>query len=56
MIWRTASSSRGVAPNCVGKVDLVASLKPWMEEEGISHVPVIYNNSNISPAWPPGKP
>lgn len=26
---------QGVAPDCVGKVDLVPSLKPLMEEEGI---------------------
>ncbi|MFL4475241.1 hypothetical protein ACIPVK_14680 [Paeniglutamicibacter sp. MACA_103] len=37
-----------IAPDCVGKVDLVPYLEPWMEAEGISHVPLIYNNANIS--------
>ncbi|MBV1778359.1 hypothetical protein KRR55_04425 [Paeniglutamicibacter sp. ABSL32-1] len=37
-----------IAPDCAGKVDLVPYLEPWMEAEGISHVPLIYNNFNIS--------
>lgn len=37
-----------IAPDCVGKVDFVPYLEPWMEEEGISHVPLIFNNANIS--------
>lgn len=37
-----------VAPDCVGKIDLVSYMEPWMEAEGISHVPLIYMNSSIS--------
>ncbi|MBP2374938.1 hypothetical protein [Paeniglutamicibacter psychrophenolicus] len=37
-----------VAPDCVGKIDLVPYMEPWMEAEGISHVPLIYMNSSIS--------
>ncbi|MBV1778357.1 hypothetical protein KRR55_04410 [Paeniglutamicibacter sp. ABSL32-1] len=37
-----------IAPDCEGKIDFVPYLEPWMEAEGISHVPLIYLNTNIS--------
>ncbi|MFL4475244.1 hypothetical protein ACIPVK_14695 [Paeniglutamicibacter sp. MACA_103] len=37
-----------IAPDCVGKIDFVPYLEPWMKAEGISHVPLIYLNTNIS--------